>query len=432
MGRRRTIFGWAMYDFANSAFATTVLAVVFVDYFRRAVVGEAPVRIFGGVPGYSLWLYVFSLAMVLVVVTGPTLGALADAASRRKLFLVVLCVVGSATTCLMALVGPGDVLLALLLLVVSAYAFAAGNIFYNSFLPDVSMGDNVGRVSGLGWGLGYLGGGLCLVLNLAMISEPAWFGIPDENYLPVRLSVCVAGVWWLVFAVPMFLWVKERREDAPSGDVSFRRGMRSVLATLGHLRSFRTLFLFVGAFLLYSNGVEAILGAGVLFGGQELKMTQTELVKCFLMIQGVALVGSLFCGWLADRVGEKPTVLGSLVVWMAVLFWARYVDEKFEFWLMGAAVGLVMGGTQAASRSLMAVMTPARHKAEFFGFYAFGDRMAAVLGPLVCAIVAQRTGSMRAAVVSLLVFFAAGGVLLLFVNVRRGVAEKERAETGEA
>jgi len=425
MKPRRAIFGWAMYDFANSAFATTVLAVVFLEYFRSTVVGKEG---FHGVPGASLWLYIYSLAMILVVLTGPALGAFADASARRKRFLVVCCIVGSAATVLMAFVTPGDILFAAVLVVLSAYAFAAGNIFYNSFLPDVSEPRTMGRVSGLGWGLGYLGGGLCLVLNLCMIENPQWFGIPPGNHLPVRLSVCVAGVWWFVFAVPTFLWVKEPRPDATSPRAPGPGAMRALGRTLANLRSYRTLFLFVVAFLLYSNGVEAILAAAALFGGQELSMTQAEIVKCFLMIQGVALVGSLGFGWLADRIGSKRAVLGSLAVWIAVLAWAYFVTSKPEFWVMGAVVGLVMGGTQATSRSLMGMMTPAAHKAEFFGFYAFGGRMAAVLGPLVCGIVAHRTGSMRPAVMSLILFFAAGGVLLSRVNVKRGVREKEDAD----
>lgn len=417
-----------MYDFANSAYATTVLAAIFLEYFRDVVVGEGGLY---GVPGASLWLYVYSLAMVLVVLTGPTLGALADASARRKLFLVVFCSVGAVATCLMVFVMPGDVLLAATLVVVSAYAFAAGNIFYNSFLMDVSDSRTMGRVSGLGWGLGYLGGGLCLVLNVFMMRHPEWFGISAENHLPVRLSVCVAGAWWFLFALPTFFWVREARRTGPPRGVSRGTGIHTLGRTLRHLLSYRTLFLFVLAFLLYSNGVEAIISSAVLFGGQELAMTAGELAECLLMIQGVALVGSLGFGWLADRIGSKRAVLGSLVVWMGVLTWAYFVTSKAEFWLMGAIVGLVIGGTQATSRSLMGMMTPVAHKAEFFGFYALGGRMAAVLGPLVCGIVAHRTGSMRAAIMSLLVFFALGGVLLAFVNVERGVAEKESADTSE-
>jgi UMF1 family MFS transporter len=429
VNRKLAVFGWAMYDFANSAFATTVLAVVFIDYFRRAVVEGGGVRLAGfTVPAHSLWLYVYAGAMLLVVVTGPVLGALADASARRKLCLAVCCAAGAAATCLMALVVPGDVLLALALLVVSAYAFSAGNIFYNSFLPDVAEPRRLGRVSGLGWGLGYLGGVLCLLVNLMMIEHPRRFGIPDVNHLPVRLSVLVAGVWWLVFALPMFAWVRERRADGPGSRAPLGRGLGQIARTLTHLRRHRTLFLFVLAFLLYSNGVEAVLSAGVLFGGHDLGMEQKELVECFLMIQVVALAGSFAFGWVADRVGSKRAVLGSLAVWLGVLVWAFFVRSAAEFRVMGAIIGLVMGGTQAASRSLMGMMTPAAHKAEFFGFYAFGGRMGAAVGPLVCAVVGHATGSMRTAVTSLLFFFAAGAVLLALVNVKRGLAEKEAAD----
>jgi len=435
MKQRRVVLSWALYDFANSAFATSVLAVVFVDYFRRVVVGEHGARVFGCViPGDSLWLYIYALAMILVMLTGPMLGALADASRRRKLFLVVFCVVGSLATCLMVFVMPGDVLFAATLVLLSAYAFAAGNIFYNSFLPDVAEQGQMGRVSGLGWGLGYLGGGLCLVLNLLMIAWPQKFGIPEGNHLPVRLSVCLAGAWWFVFAIPTFVWVTEARGRRPgaAAATSVIGGLRSVVHTLRHLRRYRTLFLFVLAFLVYSNGVEAILSAAALFAGKELRMDEAGIIRCFLMIQAVALVGSIGFGWLADRVGGKRAVLGSLGVWIAVLGWAWFVTTTVEFWFMGALVGLVMGGTQAASRSLMGMMTPSAHKAEFFGFYAFGGRMAAALGPLVCGIVAHRTGSMRAAVMSLILFFTIGGVLLFLVNVKRGVSEKERADAAQS
>ena len=311
------------------------------------------------------------------------------------------------------------------------FSFAAGNIFYNSFLPDVSEPRTMGRVSGLGWGLGYLGGGLCLVLNLLMIRWPEWFGIPEGNHLPVRLSVCVAGVWWFVFAVPTFLWVKEPRRTGTAQTGAATGAMRGLVRTFSNLRKYRTLFLFVVAFLLYSNGVEAILAAAALFAGEDLDMKPDEIVACFLMIQAVALVGAFSFGWLADRIGSKRAVLGSLVVWIAVLVWAYSVASKPGFWVMGALVGLVMGGTQAASRSLMGLMTPAAHKAEFFGFYAFGGRMAAVLGPAVCGVVRAVTGSMRPAVTSLILFFVAGGTLLSFVNVKRGVADKEAADAGK-
>jgi UMF1 family MFS transporter len=365
--------------------------------------------------------------MLVVVLTGPGLGAKADALGKRKRFLVIFCTIGSAATCLMALVGPGDVIPAMFLVIVSAYAFAAGNIFYNSFLPDLSDRRTMGRVSGLAWGLGYLGGGLCLVAVLVIMQVPDWIGRDDPDQWAVRLGVGLSGVWWFVFALPTFLWVKETRRPTRRTASEGRR-LHSVLDTLSHLASYRTLFLFVLAFLLYSNGVEAILSAAALFGGEELKMEPDEIVTCFLMIQGVALVGSLGFGWLADRIGNKPAVLGSLVLWVMVLAWAWFVTSQTEFWIMGAVVGLVMGGTQATSRSLMGMMTPAAHKAEFFGFYALGGRMAAVLGPLVCGVVAHVTDSMRHSVLSLIVFFVIGGALLAGVNVRRGLREKEEAD----
>jgi UMF1 family MFS transporter len=414
-----------MYDFANSAFAATVLTAVFLTYFAGSVVEGGQIH---GIPGESLWLYITSVAMGLVVLTGPALGAIGDASSRRKLFLVVFCLVGSATTCMLVFVTPGRVMLGAVLVVAAAYSFAAGNIFYNSFLPDVASPGRVGRISGLGWALGYLGSGLCLLLDVVLLNRPEWFGIPRENYLPVRVSSCVAGVWWFLFAIPMFLWVKEPRRDRPPGGITILGGFRAVLGTLRHLRDHGTLFLFVVAFLLYSNGVEAVLSAGALFARKELDMSPNRVVLCILMIQGVALAGSLAFGWLADVVGDRRAVLGSLLVWIAVLAWAYFIRSQAEFWVMGAVVGLVMGGTQAASRSLMAVMTPVARKAEFFGFYQLGGRAAATVGPLVCGVVAHRTGSMRAAISSLLVFFAAGALLLLFVNVARGVAEKGRAD----
>ncbi|HRY28832.1 MAG TPA: MFS transporter [Elusimicrobiota bacterium] len=415
--RKKSVWAWAMYDFANSAFATTVLAVVFNVYFVQRVVPAEGVRLLGAtVPGTSLWGYTVSLSMLIIFVCSPVLGALADHAGRKKSFLALFWLAGCAASAGLFFVRPGDVRPAILLFLVANIGFAGGNVFYNAFLSEIAEPGRMGRVSGFGWAVGYLGGGLCLALNLWMIQSPQTFGLSSEDYLPVRATLLSVGVWWFVFGLPLMFVLRERPGRAtehPAG--LLRPAVLRLRETFQNLRRYKNLLTFLAAYLLYNDGIETIILMASVFGAQALGMAQNELILCFLMIQAVAFAGALFFGWLADRLSHKKSILCTLAVYGGVLLWAAAMRARWEFWILGAVVGVVLGGSQAASRSWMALLTPPEKSAEFFAFYGVVGKLTAVLGPLVFGVVSQVWG-LRPGVLSLLVFFLAGGALLTRVR----------------
>jgi MFS transporter, UMF1 family len=433
----KRLWGWAMYDFANSAFATTILAVVFNVYFVRHVVPPEGIRwgpFHAG--GAALWGYAVSFSMFLIFLAAPLLGAVADATRRKKAFLFAFATTGALASALMALVAPGRVALGLGLFVVGNIGFAGGNIFYNAFLPDLGRREDMGKISGLGWAVGYLGGGLCLAMNLLMIDHPGSFGIPTAGQWPVRVALASAGVWWLVFAVPFWRWVPERhdgeRESLSDGEIEgwrggekkeirkihehFMQGIARLKETARNIRAHRNLALFLAAYLLYNDGIETIILMASVVGAELLGMSAGDLVLCFLMIQGVAFLGALAYGPLVDRFRHKPVLAGTLALYTAVILWAVLaMKTTAHFWGLGAAVGLILGGSQAVSRSFMALLTPRDKSAEFFSFYGLTGKLTAVLGPLVFGMASHAAG-LRAAMLSLLVFFLGGGAVLWWVR----------------
>jgi UMF1 family MFS transporter len=301
-------------------------------------------------------------------------------------------------------------------------AFAGSNALYNAFLPGLGDDKIIGRVSGLGWALGYVGGGLCLALNLAMIKSPAAFGLSPAGDLPVRASLLSVAVWWLVFGIPLFLWAPEGSAGSPRRlgrweefRDAFAGARARLFQTFRDLHRYRNLATFLAAYVIFNDGIETIILMASIFGARALGMGQQDLILCFLMIQGVAFVGALIFGWLADRVRHKPALFISLAVYVAVLIWAYGMRTSREFWMLGVVVGLVLGGSQSASRSLMALLTPREKSAEFFGFFGVVGKLTAVFGPLLFGAVSQARG-LRAGVLSLTAFFVAGGAILLFVK----------------
>jgi UMF1 family MFS transporter len=416
----RRVWGWAMYDFANSAFATTILAVVFNVYFARRVVPPEGVLLFGrAVTGTALWGYVVSASMAVVLLLTPVLGAAADRAGRRKFFLGLFWAAGCAGSAGLFFAGPGRVWEASILFMLANVGFAGGLAFYNAMLSSLADEESLGRVSGFGWAVGYAGGGLCLLLNLFMIRSPAAFGIPASDDLPVRACFLTVGIWWFLFSLPLFLWVPEAPPDGPPERGSlFRLGWRRLAETGKDLGRYRNLLSFLAAYLVYNDGIETVILMASLVGAQLLGMGQDELVLCFLMIQGVALAGSLAFGWLSDRAGHRAALLAALAAFGAAVLWAALcMDTVREFWMLGVVVGLVLGGSQAASRALMALLTPRAKSAEFFSFFGAVGKLTAVVGPLVFGAAAQAWG-VRVGMLALLPFFAAGGLLLLRVRER--------------
>ncbi len=431
--QKREIFGWAMYDFANSAFATTILAVIFNQYFVTVVAGgERGVNLFGfHLHGASFFTFSISISMAVSALVSPFLGATADASGSKKRFLMVFCYAAILFTGLLYFIHAGDYWMGAVFFIIANIGFAEGNVFYNAFLPELSSEQNVGRISGLGWALGYIGGGLLLAINLVMLKYPEWLGFP-VGYFTVHDCFLSVGLWWFVFSLPTFLFLKERARgtDPSSQRVSFRAGYQRLQHTFRRVRAFKELTKFLIAYLIYNDGIETVIVMASIFGAEVLGMETHEIILYFLMIQGIAFFGSLIFGFLADTVGNKKTVMISLGIWSLIVLWAFrlgiFGSPKSEYWILGILAALVMGGSQAASRSLQGIFTPDANSAEFFAFFGVSGKFASVVGPLIYGILIAITGSVRSGILSILLFFIAGMAILWTVNEKKGMEEKQR------
>jgi len=430
--QKREIFGWAMFDFADSAFATTILAVIFNQYFATVVAGGEKGTHFLGLHlhGASFFTFVVSLSMAISAILSPFLGALADTSGSKKRFLMTFCYGAILFTGLLYGVHEGDVWTGACFFLLANVGFACGNVFYNAFLPEISTPGNIGRISGLGWALGYIGGGTLLAINLIMLKYPAWLG-RTEGYFTVQDCFLSVALWWFVFSLPTFFFLREKRRVSPSTRGNrFRQGYERLRHTFHRIRTFRELTKFLIAFLIYNDGIETVIVMASIFGAQVLGMRTEEIILFFLMIQGIAFFGSVAFGFLADAIGNKKTVMISLGIWSFIVIWAFalgiFFDPLTEYWILGALAGVVLGGSQAASRSLQGLFTPEENSAEFFGFFAVSGRFASVFGPLIYGILIAITGNVQLGILSVLLFFVVGMVILWTVDERKGIEERQR------
>jgi UMF1 family MFS transporter len=418
---RQARFAWCMYDWANSAFATVILASVLPVYFAALVPAEGgTLCLFGRcltLPATALWSYAVTCSMLLVAVAAPWLGAHADRSCTRRRWLVICCLTGSAATCLLAMAGPGRYLLAAGLFVVANACFAAGNIFYNAFLPMLSQGTEMDRLSARGFAYGYLGGGLTLLLVFILISRPALFGLAD-GAVASRVGFLLTGLWWALFALPAFRHLRD--EQRPTTGVFSVGGWRGYLRMLRKVSTYPDLLRFLLAFLCYNDGIQTIIVVAAIFAREELAISQSSILGCFLMIQFVAMPGALLFGRLAGRYGSKKALLSSLLLFIVVTVYAYRMEHAWQFWSLGLLVALILGGSQAISRSFYGALIPPGQNAEFYAFYAISGKCASVLGPLSFALLIQLTGSNRSAILGLAGFFVLGIGLLLTVNEKRG------------
>jgi len=439
---RREIFGWAMYDWANSAFSTTIGTVFLGPYVaslaRTAAeaAGSDTVSFFGiPVAPDSFLPYCISFSVGMQVLFLPILGAIADYSHMRKQMMQVFATIGALATLLMFLVTGGLWWLGGVLFIVANLAFGAAMVFYNSYLPDIASEDERDRVSSYGWAMGYMGGGILLALNLAFFTFSEDLGVPGD--LAVRINLASAGVWWLGFS--FLTWSRLRPRHAarqlPAGENYVSIGFKQLRKTFGEIKHFPETLKFLLAYFLYNDGIQTVIAVASTFaaapliqGGLELE--QSTLIAVILMIQFVAFFGALFWGKLAGWVGAKQSVVISLVIWAGVVIYAygglKGPTATAQFFVLGIFIALVMGGSQAISRSLFAQMVPNGKEAEFFSFYEISERGTSWVGPLVFGLANQLFGNLRYAILSLIFFFIMGLILLPFVNVTKAIADAKK------
>jgi len=417
---RRPVVAWALYDWANSAFATTVMAgffpVFFKEYWNVGVVATESTFRLGLANG---------IGAAVIALLAPVLGAIADRSSSRVRMLLMVTVLGCAATAGLALVGQGHWVAASLLYLLASLGFWGGIVFNDSLLLHVADPDEYDVVSGFGYSLGYLGGGLLFALNVLMTLQPQWFGFADAG-AAVRASFVMVGVWWLVFALPCVLIVKERKSAAvvpPAQAV--RQGLRELRGTLGEVRRYRPVLWFLAAYFLYIDGVNTVIKMAVDYG-LSLGFGPEGLIKALLLTQFVAFPAALAFGWLGRRIGARRGIFLALLVYSGVVGFAYFIQTARDFYILAVAVGLVQGGIQSLSRSYFGRLVPEGKSSEFFGFYNMMGKFAAVLGPLLMAITARVTGDSRLSILSLIVLFVAGGALLIVAS------QAERRAAGRA
>ncbi len=428
---KRTIFGWAMYDWAVSAFSTTVVTVFLGPYLTalaKAASDSNGLLYAVGIPiKYdSLFAYCTSISVLLQAFFLPLLSAIADYSKRRKQFLLFFTLIGSTATIALIGLDDGRHWFGAGAYIIANIAFGAAMVFYNAFLPDIATKEQHDRVSSFGWGLGYLGGGLLLLLNLIFFTLRDSLGLTTSD--AVRICLASAGVWWLGFSMFTFAMVRSRYavQLLKQGETYLDIGFKELARTFRDIKRLPETLKYLVAYLLYNDGVQTILVVATIFGSEELKMESSSLIQVILMVQIVAFIGSTVFGNIAARFGAKQAVVSCLVIWCAVTIYAWYfLSSTLEFWGMASVVALVMGGTQALSRSLFSVMIPEGKEAAFFAFYELSERGTSWVGPFLFGIINQLFSGLRYGILSLIVLFVSGLVVLLFVNVEKAKSQAE-------
>lgn len=405
------ITAWASYDFASNAFNTLVITFIFSRYFQSVVAPDE-------VTGTVWWTRAVNISALTVALAMPVMGAIADFSGRKKQFLgwttagtILLCAA-------LYFIRPGMMVEAVVVFVAANVLFEAAAVFYNGLLPELASPRKMGRVSGFGWALGYLGGLLCLILALGLVR--LW--LPETDDVNVRATNLLAAAWYLVFAVPLFVFVRERqRRRSASLPMYVTAGFRRVGRTFRELRVYGEVAKLLLARLIYNDGLVVIFSFAAIYVGSVYGLDFGEILVLGIALNVAAGVGALAFGFVNDRIGGKPTIAITLVVLAAATLLGAWAPDIRTFWVAAMLVGLMVGPNQSASRAMLATFTPDRKQGEFFGFFAFSGKLASVAGPLMYGVVVEATGSFRLAMASIVVFFIVGFVLLMLVDEDRGI-----------
>ena len=421
--KRKPVLGWAFYDWANSAFATTVMAGFFPVYY------SAITQKISAEDSQFYFNLTLAAASVLIAISAPILGAVSDRGGSRKKFLVFFASLGILMSAGLAWVHAGHWWMGLALYGFGTVGFSGANVFYDSMLVDVAEEHELDLVSALGYSAGYIGGGLLFLVNVLMVQKPEWFGLADAG-AAVNASFLSVAAWWALFTVPLLRWVEETpTEDQAPPLRAVREGLSQLAATFKELRSFKVLLLFLVAYWIYIDGVNTVIKTAVFFGDRILGLDQGALITALLLTQFVAFPAALAFGALGQRIGPKPAILIGIAVYLAALVYAwQFLTDEGDFYLLAIAIGLVQGGVQSLSRSLFARLVPPSKTAEFFGFFNMVGKFATIFGPLLIGFTPKLIpgATERDGIISLALLFLVGGFLLSRVRVEEGIEAARR------
>lgn len=394
MKERSKIFVWSLFDFANTSFSIVVVTFLYAVYFKKTVAQGLPI-------GDLYWSVGTSLSMIITAFIAPVLGAIADYSAGKKRFLLFFTILCIFSTSLLYFVDEGQVFLGVLIFVLANVGFEAGLVFYDAFLPEITSPKNYGRVSGYGFGMGYLGS----LVTLAIV-------YPFIQSGNITTTFPVSAAFFLLFSLPLFLFLKDSRVEVQNKQSYLKIGISRVWTTITHLKNYKNLAMFLLAYFFYIEGVNTVIFFSGNYASTTLGFSNSELLIFFLTVQTTAIVGSVIFGILADSIGQKKVIVISLLMWLATVLLAFIIEDKGGFYIVGLIAGSAMGSSQSASRSLMSKLTPPDRKTEFFGFYSFFGKSSAVIGPLVFGLVSFLSGNQRLAIISIGVFFLLGLLIL--------------------
>jgi UMF1 family MFS transporter len=411
---KRAIWAWTMYDWGNSGFVTTIMAAVLPVYYSSVAASNLPANV-----ATAYWGYTTSLAALLAAVISPVLGAMADFRGSKKSFLTIFMVIGVTAAALMYFIGTGDWLLASLLFIFGQIGFAGSLVYYDALLPHVAREDEIDMVSSRGYAMGYIGGGILLAINLAMIM----LAPKPLTGLMTRLSFLTVAVWWFVFTLPLLRIVSEPKRRILAGEENFKplqAAFSRLASTFKDISKYKELSKFLLAFWVYSNGIGTIILMATIYGA-EIGIGQTTLIGTLLLVQFLAAPFAIFFGWLPKKIGTKNSIYITLGIYSIIAIAGYFLQHEWQFWALGAGVATVQGGAQALSRSLFGRMMPKSKSAEFYSFFSVFEKFSTILGPAMFGVVSQITGHSRLSIVSLIVFFLLGIYILTRVNVDEGI-----------
>lgn len=411
--------GWCLYDFANSAFTTVIVTVAYSVYFTEVVAKEG---------GATLWGRGVAFSMLLVAFLSPLLGALADYSGKKKSFLLFFTLLSVFFTGLLYFVREGDWFTGLLFFIIANVGYNAALTFYDAFLKELTVDERTGRLSGYGWATGYVGGFFSLLLVAPFIRG----GLEGEAVNSFRVSFVVTALFFLLFSIPMFLWVRERLppQGPPRTDAYLKIGFVRIAKTFRNLKRFKQLIKYFIAYLFYNDAINTVIVFSSIFARQVLQFTTSELITYFIITQVSAAAGAFLFGPLTDRLGPKRTISITLIGWILIVVWAYQVKTHLGFYGVGLSAGSILGATQSASRTLLARFAPIQKSAEFFGFFSLTSKISASIGPLFYGEIVRLTGSQRWATLSLALFFMIGLILLQSVDERDGMRAAAAWNTG--